>query len=176
MRDTDSILPWPLSPSQPPFLPYSAIKNGGDARRGRSPNPAASPMLPRLFGASWRSIAPLSQPFGSAQFGLDLASFGGIVAPRKFGAQFLDLLFDRHDFSPHLAKDEASPGGGRAGSRTAKRPRERAMGVPILSAAERSEAQRRRRQNWGHHRSLTQPVRRRMLDKTERIFPLSDDL
>src|SRR3546814_2002279 len=50
------------------------------------------------------------------------------------------------------------------------------MGVPILLAAEWSEAQRRRRQNWGHRRSLTQPVRRRMLGLAERIFLLSDAL
>src|SRR3546814_5907878 len=54
--------------------------------------------------------------------------------------------------------------------------RQRAMGVPILLAAEWSEAQRRRRQNWGHRRSLTQPVRRRMLGLAERIFLLSDAL
>src|SRR3546814_13570486 len=45
-----------------------------------------------------------------------------VIAPGKFGAQFRDLLFNRHVPSPHLAKDEISPGGGRAGSRTAKRP------------------------------------------------------
>src|SRR3546814_12887422 len=39
----------------------------------------------------------------------------------------------------------------------------RATGEPIFSLAEWSEAQRRRRENWGNRRWLRRPVRRRII-------------
>src|SRR3546814_16121759 len=81
-------------------------------------------MLPlRRFGPAVRPTRPLPALLCGAQFGLDLAPFGHVVAPVKLGAKLLDLLFNRHHLPPHLAKDEVAPGGGRAGSTTAKRPR-----------------------------------------------------
>src|SRR3546814_1387732 len=74
-------------------------------------------------GPALRPTRPLPALLCGAQFGLDLAPFGHVVAPVKLGAKLLDLLFNRHHLAPHLAKDEVAPGGGRAGSTTAKRPR-----------------------------------------------------
>ncbi|MCW0198865.1 hypothetical protein [Sphingopyxis sp.] len=74
-----AVVPYRLPPAIPALLRDQ--KTGSDARRRRSRTPSASPMPTRLFGASLRSIAPPSQPFSGAQFGLDLALFGGVVAP-----------------------------------------------------------------------------------------------
>src|SRR3546814_9093088 len=66
-------------------------------------------------GPALRPTRPLPALLCGAQFGLDLAPFGHVVAPVKLGAKLLDLLFNRHHLAPHLAKDEVAPGGGRAG-------------------------------------------------------------
>ena len=46
------------------------------------------------------------------QFGLDLRPFISIIAPRKFGAQLLDMLFDGHLNLLDHAKDDVRDRGG----------------------------------------------------------------
>src|SRR3546814_3851102 len=53
-------------------------------------------------GPALRPTRPLPALLCGAQFGLDLAPFGHVVAPVKLGAKLLDLLFNRH----HLARSE----------------------------------------------------------------------
>jgi hypothetical protein len=66
-------------------------------------------------------------------------------------------------------------GGAGSGTRGSPRAAKRGVGVPILSGLERSEAQRRPRQNWGHRSSLTRRRPPRHPWKSVRDFPLWEE-
>ena len=57
-------------------------------------------------------ITPRQKHLRGLQFGLDLRPFISIIAPRKFGAQLLDLLLDGHLNLLDLAKDDVRDRGG----------------------------------------------------------------
>src|SRR3546814_5728973 len=58
------------------------------------------------------TLFPYPPLFRALQFGLDLRLFISIIAPRKFGAQLLDLLLDGHLNLLDHAKDYVRDRGG----------------------------------------------------------------
>ena len=57
-------------------------------------------------------FAPFAFPYRGQQFSSDLARFTAVKTGAEFGAQFLDLLFNRHLSLLDLAKDEGFARGG----------------------------------------------------------------
>jgi hypothetical protein len=81
------------------------------------------------------SPEPVALRQRGCQFGFDLPQFLPVRKAAKLGAQFFDVLFDRHDFLLIFKRQEGAPGMERAGSRTAKRPRQRRCRARFFSAA-----------------------------------------